>query len=258
MNANPSLGLPHALSGQVALVTGATSGLGRRFATVLAEAGAAVLVAGRREARLRQVTDEISSAGFKCVGMAVDVSQPCQFAEVLDRAEAAFGPITILVNNAAIPDAQRAHRMPLQLIDAVIDTNLRGPFALTCEIARRLIVKELPGRIINISSMGAYYYEGDGAALYSITKAAINRMTEVLAVEWVRYGINVNAIAPGAFMTEMMEGRIERVGNFTDSLPRKRIGDPTQLDTTLLYLALPASEFVTGTIVKVDDGQFPR
>jgi NAD(P)-dependent dehydrogenase (short-subunit alcohol dehydrogenase family) len=91
-----------------------------------------------------------------------------------------------------------------------------------------------------------------------VTKAAVNRMTEALAVEWVRYGINVNAIAPGAFMTEMMKGRIAPVGDFSDYLPRKRIGDPAQLDSTLLYLAAPASEFVTGTVVKVDDGQFPR
>jgi NAD(P)-dependent dehydrogenase (short-subunit alcohol dehydrogenase family) len=91
-----------------------------------------------------------------------------------------------------------------------------------------------------------------------VTKAAVNRMTEALAVEWVRYGINVNAIAPGAFETHLMEGRIARVGDFGDDLPRKRIGDPAQLDSTLLYLGAPASEFVTGTVVNVDDGQFPR
>jgi len=253
--------LPHTstdLSGQVALVTGATAGLGRRFAAVLADAGAAVVVAGRRLERLQQVADEITALGRRCAPVAMDVSRPAGLSEALDRAEQKFGTITILVNNAAIPDAQRAHRMSLELIDAVIDTNLRGPFVLTCEVARRLIAAKLPGRIINLSSMGAYHYQGDGAALYSVTKAAVNRMTEALAVEWVRYRINVNAIAPGAFMTEMMEGRIARVGDFTDDLPRKRIGDPAQLDSTLLYLAAPASEFVTGTIVKVDDGQFPR
>ena len=253
--------LPHAstdLSGQVALVTGASAGLGNRFARVLADAGADVVVAGRRLERLQQVADEISEAGGRCTPVAMDVTQSAGLSDALDRAEQAFGTITILVNNAAIPDAQRAHRMSLELIDAVIDTNLRGPFVLTCEVARRLIAAKLPGRIINLSSMGAYHYQGDGAALYSVTKAAVNRMTEALAVEWVRYGINVNAIAPGAFMTEMMEGRIARVGDFTNDLPRRRIGDPAQLDSTLLYLAAPASEFVTGTIVKVDDGQFPR
>ncbi len=261
VNSPKTFPLPHAstdLRGQVALVTGATAGLGRRFATVLAHAGAAVVLAGRRLERLQQVAAEITEGGDRCAPVAMDVSRPAGLGDVLDRAEQAFGTITILVNNAAIPDAQRAHRMSLELIDAVIDTNLRGPFVLTCEVARRLIAAGLPGRIINLSSMGAYHYQGDGAALYSVTKAAVNRMTEALAVEWVRYGINVNAIAPGAFMTEMMEGRIARVGDFTNDLPRKRIGDPAQLDSTLLYLAAPASEFVTGTIVKVDDGQFPR
>jgi NAD(P)-dependent dehydrogenase (short-subunit alcohol dehydrogenase family) len=253
--------LPNAstdLSGQVALVTGATAGLGRRFAAVLADAGAAVVVAGRRLERLQHVADEIGERGRRCAQVAMDVSRPAGLRDAVDRAEQAFGTVTILVNNAGIPDAQRAHRMSLELIDAVIDTNLRGPFVLTCEVARRLMAAGLPGRIINLSSMGAYHYEGDGAALYSVTKAAVNRMTEALAVEWVRYGINVNAIAPGAFMTEMMQGRIARVGEFTEDLPRKRMGDPAQLDSTLLYLAAPASEFVTGTVIKVDDGQFPR
>jgi NAD(P)-dependent dehydrogenase (short-subunit alcohol dehydrogenase family) len=129
---------------------------------------------------------------------------------------------------------------------------------LACEVARRLIAAGTPGRIVNISSMGAFHYAGNGAALYSITKAAVNRMTEALAVEWVRYGINVNGIAPGAFRSEMMDGMIERIGDFTEHLPRKRLGDPAQLDSTLLYLVAPSSEFVTGTIVKVDDGQETR
>jgi NAD(P)-dependent dehydrogenase (short-subunit alcohol dehydrogenase family) len=148
--------------------------------------------------------------------------------------------------------------MPVELVDAVLDTNLRGPYLFACEVARRLIAEERPGRIVNISSMGAYDYGGGGAALYSITKAAISRMTEVLAVEWVRYGINVNGIAPGAFSSEMMDGMIERIGDFTPMMPRKRMGDPAQLDSTLLYLVAPSSEMVTGTIVKVDDGQHPR
>ena len=99
---------------------------------------------------------------------------------------------------------------------------------------------------------------GTGAALYSITNASINRMTEVLAVEWARYGINVNAIAPGAFSSEMMDGMIERIGDFTQSTPRRRLGQPPQLDSTLLYLVAPASECVTGTVVRVDDGQGGR
>ncbi len=106
--------------------------------------------------------------------------------------------------------------------------------------------------------MGAFSYDGMGAALYSITKAAINRMTEALAVEWARYNINVNGIAPGAFSSEMMDGMVSRIGDFSPTLPRKRLGDPAQLDSTLLYLVAPSSEFVTGTVVKVDDGQQSR
>jgi NAD(P)-dependent dehydrogenase (short-subunit alcohol dehydrogenase family) len=106
--------------------------------------------------------------------------------------------------------------------------------------------------------MGAFSYAGGGAALYSITKAAIVRMTETLAVEWARFGINVNCIAPGAFRSEMMDGMLERVGDITKAFPRKRLGEPAQLDSTLLYLVSPESEGVTGTVIKVDDGQGSR
>jgi NAD(P)-dependent dehydrogenase (short-subunit alcohol dehydrogenase family) len=176
----------------------------------------------------------------------------------VDAAEEAFGTVTILVNNAGMPDAQRAHKMSVELIDQVISTNLRGPYILACEVARRLIDARKPGRIVNISSMGAFNYDGMGAALYSITKAAIHRMTEVLAVEWSKFNINVNCIAPGAFASEMMDGMVSRIGDFTPTLPRKRMGDPAQLDSSLLYLVAPSSEFVTGTVLKVDDGQQPR
>jgi NAD(P)-dependent dehydrogenase (short-subunit alcohol dehydrogenase family) len=176
----------------------------------------------------------------------------------LDQAEAAFGHVTILVNNAGIPDAERAHKMSVDLTGRVIDTNLRGPYILACEVARRLIAAGLPGRIINLSSMAAFHYAGIGAALYSTTKAAINGMTETLAVDWARYGINVNAIAPGAFKSEMMDEMIERTGDFYTSYPRQRLGDPAQLDSTLLYLVDSSSELVTGAVIKVDDGQAPR
>jgi NAD(P)-dependent dehydrogenase (short-subunit alcohol dehydrogenase family) len=253
--------LPHAstdLQGQVALVTGATSGLGRRFARTLAAAGAAVVPTGRRFERLESLCEEITAAGGRCAPVQLDVTDADQLVAAVDRAEAAFGTVTILINNAGIPDAQRAHKMPVALVDDVIGTNLRGPYILACEVARRLIDAGTPGRIVNISSMGAYQYDGMGAALYSITKAALNRMTETLAVEWARHHINVNGIAPGAFSSEMMDGMVARIGDFTEHLPRRRMGDPAQLDSTLLYLCAPASEFVTGTIVKVDDGQGPR
>ena len=148
--------------------------------------------------------------------------------------------------------------MSLELIDAVLDTNLRGPWLLVDEVARRLIAAEAPGRIVNIASMAAFNYSGMAAALYSISKTAIHRMTEVLAVEWARFHINVNCIAPGAFASEMMDGMLSRMGDITEQFPRKRLGDPAQLDSTLLYLVSPASEVVTGTTIKVDDGQGSR
>jgi NAD(P)-dependent dehydrogenase (short-subunit alcohol dehydrogenase family) len=246
------------LTGQVALVTGTTSGLGKRFAQVLAACGASVAVTGRREDRLRELADEINSQGGKAFPVRLDMTDSESIVAAVSAAEAALGTITILVNNAGIPDAQRAHKMSNQLIDDVFDTNLRGPYVMSCEIARRLIASGKPGRMVNISSVAAFHYSGGGAALYSITKAGIARMTEALAVEWARFNINVNCIAPGAFSSEMLDGMLERMGDISEHFPRKRIGQPAQMDSTLLYLVSPSSDCVTGTIIKVDDGQGPR
>ena len=246
------------LSGLVALVTGASSGLGRRFAALLAANGARVVATARRVDRLEELAEEIGTAGGSCLPLALDVTDAEQIASVAARAEAEVGPVQILVNNAGIPDAQYATRMPVELVDQVLDTNLRAPFLLSCEVARRLIDLQLPGRIVNISSVGGFHYAGGGAALYSISKAGVNRLTEALAVEWAKFDINVNAIAPGLFASEMSDGMIERMGDLTRVFPRERIGQPEHLDSTLLYLVSPASEMVTGTVVKVDDGQGPR
>lgn len=246
------------LGGQVALVTGTTSGLGQRFARVLARCGAKVALTGRRVERLGALAEEIRSEGGECVPLRLDMTDRSSIRSVVAETERAFGTITILVNNAGIPDAQRAHKMTDELVDAVFDTNLRGPWVLSCEVARRLIEARRPGRMVNVSSIGAFQYGGNGAALYSVTKAALARMTEALAVEWARFHINVNAIAPGAFSSEMMDGMLSRMGDFSQAFPRKRVCDPALLDSTLLYLVSPASEAVTGTVIKVDDGQGPR
>jgi len=246
------------LQGQVALITGTTSGLGKRFAQVLASCGAKVAITGRRVERLEALAEELRAAGATVEPIALDMRDNDSILACVEQAEAALGTITILVNNAGIPDAQRAHKMSNQLIDDVFDTNLRGPYVLSCEVARRLIAAELPGRMVNISSIGGFNYSGQGAALYSITKAGIVRMTEALAVEWARFNINVNAIAPGAFSSEMMDGMLERMGDISQHFPRKRICDPAQMDSTLLYFVSPASEAVTGTYIKIDDGQGPR
>lgn len=253
--------LPNAstdLTGQVALVTGASSGLGLRFARVLAASGAKVAIAARRVERLEALAREIKDAGGEALPVSLDVTDADQLVAAVEAAEKAFGTVTILVNNAGIPDAQRAHKMPLELIDRVIDVNLRAPYVLSCEVARRLMAAGKPGRIVNIASIAAFNYGGNGAALYSITKAGVVRMTEALAVEWARSNINVNAIAPGAFASEMMDGMLERMGDITQRFPRQRLCDPAQMDSTLLFLVGPASEAVTGTCIKIDDGQGPR
>ena len=253
--------LPNAstdLSGEVALVTGASSGLGVRFAKVLASQGAKVALAARRVERLETLAKEIRDAGGEAIAVAMDATDADQMIAAVAKAESELGTVTILVNNAGIPDAQRAHKMEIDLIDRVLDVNVRAPFVLSCEVARRLIAADKPGRIVNIASSAAYSYTGNGAALYSVSKAAVVRITETLAVEWARYNINVNAIAPGAFESEMMDGMLERMGDIAQYFPRKRIGNPAQLDSTLLYLVSSASDAVTGTCVRVDDGQGGR
>lgn len=256
-----SFPLPNAsidLSGQVALVTGASSGLGYRFAKVLAAQGAKVAIAARRVDKLEALAEEIRAAGGVALPIAMDATDADQLIAAVAKAEAELGTVTILINNAGIPDAQRAHKMSIELIDQVLDINVRAPFILACEVARRLIAAGKPGRIVNIASVAAFSYTGGGAALYSVSKAAVARSAEVLGVEWSRYNINVNAIAPGAFASEMMDGMLSRMGDITQRFPRQRIGDPAQLDSTLLYLVGPASDAVTGTVIRVDDGQGGR
>jgi NAD(P)-dependent dehydrogenase (short-subunit alcohol dehydrogenase family) len=256
MSAFPLPNNSHDLTGRVALVTGASSGLGVRFAEVLAACGASVVLCARRLDRLEALAQEIRARGGKALAVRLDMADADSLVAAVDAAEAAFGTVNVLVNNAGMPDAQRAHKMSVEFVDQVIGVNLRGPWLLACEVARRLIAAEQPGRIVNISSVAHYQYTGNGAALYATTKTAIARMTEALAMEWSPYFINVNAIAPGMFTSEMTDGMFARLGgNPAPHLPRKRVCEPAQLDSTLLYLVSPASECVTGAVIRVDDGQ---
>ena len=243
------------LSGRVALVTGASSGLGERFARVLAASGAKVVLCARRKERLDALAALI---GASALAVEMDATDAASLTHAVEAAEAAFGTVDILVNNAGIPDAQRAHKMSVELVDRVLGVNLRAPWLLSCEVARRLIAAKLPGRIVNISSTAHYGYSGGGAALYAVTKTAIARMTETLSVEWAGYAINVNAIAPGMFVTEMSDAMFERIGAQDQNVARLRIPEPALLDSTLLYLVGPASEAVTGAVIRVDDGQAAR
>lgn len=250
------------LAGEIAFVTGASSGLGRRFAETLAAAGARVAVAARRADRLDDLVRTIEARGGKAVAIALDVQDPAAIAPAVDKAEAALGgPVTILVNNAGIAEARSALSQSLEEVDRLLAVNVRAPFLLAQKVAGRLIEAGMKGRIINIASIGAFNYDGKiPCAMYVTTKGAVVRLTEALSVDWARKGINVNAIAPGFFRSEMSAPSIEAKGEsfFAERLPRKRVGEPHMLDTTLLYLASPASEGVTGTVVKVDDSQMPR
>jgi len=247
------------LSGQVALVTGASSGLGYRFAKVLASCGAEVALSARRVDKLESLANEIKADGGKCIVVPIDMVDRNSIRDAVKAVEEQLGTITTLINNAGIPDAQWAVKQSDELIDNVIDTNLTGPYFLSCEVARRLIDQGIPGRMVNISSMAGFSTSPNSAAvLYSTTKLAIVRMTESLAVEWARHNINVNAIAPGCFSSEMLDGMLERIGDISQSFPRKRICQPEQMDSTLLFLVSPSSECVTGTCIKIDDGQGSR
>lgn len=254
-------GLPIAstkLAGSVALVTGASSGFGERFARVLASQGAAVALCARRVDRLEALADQINANGGKAVAIAMDATDADALINAVETAERELGLVDILINNAGIPDAQRAHKMELELIDRVLGVNLRAPWILSCEVARRLLTAKKRGRIVNISSTAHYRYDGGGAALYATTKTALARMTETLSVEWAYANINVNAICPGMFVTEMTDGMFERIGDPRPMLARQRVPVPAQMDSTLLYLVGPSSECVTGAVIKVDDGQSAR
>jgi NAD(P)-dependent dehydrogenase (short-subunit alcohol dehydrogenase family) len=247
------------LSDQVALVTGASSGLGYRFAKVLAKCGAKVAISARRIDKLEALKQEIESDGGTCAVVPIDMSDRVTIREAVASVEEQLGTITTLVNNAGMPDAQWAVKQSDELIDTVMGTNLTGPYILSCEVARKLMQEKLPGRMVNIASMAAFHTTVQSAApLYSITKKALVRMTETLAVEWAGRNINVNAIAPGFFSSEMTDGMLERIGDITPTLNRKRIPTAEQMDSTLLFLLSPSSECVTGTCIKIDDGQMAR
>ncbi|MBT8766754.1 SDR family NAD(P)-dependent oxidoreductase [Metapseudomonas boanensis] len=258
LNAGVSLRVD--LSDRLALVTGAGSGLGRRFAIVLAMAGARVILCGRRRERLVQVAEEITAAGGQALVECLDLRNAAALPACIQEMTRTHGTIDILVNNAGIGRTGAALDTQLEEMDELFATNLRAPYILATEVARQLIASGRPGRIVNIASVGALHYSsGMGAAFYCSLKAAVIRMSEALSLEWAKHGINVNAIAPGLFETEMTEESLARFRErMVERLPRKRAGLPEQLDSTLLYLVSPASEFVTGICLRVDDAQYPR
>lgn len=244
------------LKGRVAFVTGATSGLGRHFAGVLAKAGAAVAISGRRAERLVEVRGEIEAGGGSCADIVLDVTDARQIAPALDRAEAALGAVDILVNNAGMSANGPVADITTADFDAVMSTNLRAPFLLAQDVGRRMIARGKGGRIINIASITAFRVL-PGSAPYCISKAGLAMMTQCMAREWARYDINVNAICPGFIETELNDAWFESDKGKAQirSFPKRRLQRPDDLDSTLLLLASDSSRAITGALFNVDEAQ---
>lgn len=248
---------PYDLTGRVALVTGATSGLGRHFAKVLSAAGAAVALAGRRIDRLNNVKAEIEAAGGKAAAIPLDVTDAQAIAPALDKAQAALGGVVdVLINNAGLSRFGLSLELTADDFDAVIATNLRAPFLLATEVARRMIAAKREGRIVNVASIGAVKVL-PGVTPYCTSKAGLTMLTQCLAREWVNKGINVNALCPGYVETELNDDwfRSEKGQKQIAGFPRKRLAKESDLDGMLLLLCSDAARTITGSLLTIDDGQ---
>jgi NAD(P)-dependent dehydrogenase (short-subunit alcohol dehydrogenase family) len=248
------------LSGKVAVVTGASSGLGRRFAKVLSEAGAAVALMARRTDRLESLVAEITAAGGRAVAIALDVSDAAAIGAALDKAEAALGPVSIMVNNAGVGGDGMALEMTTEVFDDTFAVNVRGVYFGAREAAKRMLASGVAARgearIVNIASI-AGFNQLPGLTVYCASKAAVVSLTKGLAREWARSGVAVNGICPGYIETEInadwfkTEGGEKQIKGF----PRRRLMDENVLDESLLMLAGPTARFITGTLITIDDGQ---
>jgi NAD(P)-dependent dehydrogenase (short-subunit alcohol dehydrogenase family) len=243
------------LSGKVALVTGASSGLGVHFARTLAEAGASVAVAARRADRLASLQAELQQGGARALAVDLDVQSAESIAAAFDKVEAVLGPVDILVNNAGISIVKPALDMPEADWDSVVDTNLRGAWLMAQTAGKRWVAAKRPGSIVNIASILGLRTIGQ-VAPYNASKAGLIHLTRALAMEWARYQIRVNAICPGYIETEMNGDFWKTPGGqrLIDRIPQRRIGQPEHLDGALLLLASEAGAFMTGSIITVDGG----
>ena len=248
------------LDGKTALVTGASSGLGARFARVLADNGAQVVLASRRVDRLKELRAEIEATGGQAHVVALDVTDPASIRAAVEKAENDAGPIDILVNNSGVSTTQRLVDVTPEDYDFVFDTNTRGAFFVAQEVGRRMIARAGVGparqaRIVNIASMAALRVLAQ-IGVYCMSKAAVVQMTKAMALEWGRYNVNVNAICPGYIETEInaQHWQTEAGQKLIRMLPRRRVGKPEDLDGVLLLLASDRSSFVNGAVIAADDG----
>jgi NAD(P)-dependent dehydrogenase (short-subunit alcohol dehydrogenase family) len=244
------------LTGRVALVTGASSGLGTQFAKALAENGAVVALVARRADRLKALKDEIEGKGGKTVAIEADVTDRGAMVRAFDGAEKAFGTVTILVNNAGIAHGGRAVEVTPEEWHKVVSTNLDAVFFWAQEAARRMLAAKKQGAIVNIASVLGLSVS-KGAVAYAAAKAGVVQVTKALAVELAFKGVRVNAIAPGWFVTEMNNDYLagEAGTAIKREIPMGRFGNPGDLDGALLLLTSGAGSYITGATIVVDGGQ---
>ena len=248
------------LKQRVAVVTGASSGLGLHFARILAAAGASVALMARRADRLQTAVAEIEAAGGTARAFSLDVADAKAIGPALDAAQAALGPISIMINNAGVGGEGAALDIPVEVWDDTFAVNVRGVFFGAREAARRMIDNGEAGaghaRILNIASIGAHTVL-PGLAAYCASKAAVTQMTRVLAREWARQDIAVNALCPGYIETELNAHWFAAEGGQRQlrGWPRRRLMDAADLDQALLMLVGPGARHITGSIITLDDGQ---
>jgi 3-oxoacyl-[acyl-carrier protein] reductase len=244
------------LAGKVALVTGASSGLGVRFAEVLAANGAAVALVARRADRLAALKARIEQAGGRAEAIEADVRDRNAMSAAFDAAEKAFGTVTVLINNAGVSHANRAVELPAEEWQRVISTNLDAVFFWAQEGARRMLAAGKGGAIVNIASVLGLTPD-KGIVAYAAAKAGVVQLTKALALELAFKGIRVNAIAPGWIKTEINENYLShgRGAAMKQKIPMGRFGEVADLDGPLLLLASDAARFMTGATIVADGGQ---
>jgi 3-oxoacyl-[acyl-carrier protein] reductase len=244
------------LSGRVGLVTGASGGLGLRFAEVLAANGAAVALIARRKERIVALEKKIAAAGARALAIEADVLDAAAMRRAFDAAEAAFGTVTVLVNNAGVGHSTRALELPEEEWRRVISTNLDAVFLWSQEAARRMLAAGKPGAIVNIASVLGFG-ASKGVIAYATAKAGVVQMTKALGLELAFKGVRVNAIAPGWFVTEINRDYLatDEGKKLTRDIPVGRFGRDGDLDGALLLLASDAGRFIAGATIVVDGGQ---
>lgn len=241
------------VSGKTALITGASSGFGAHFAKVLSEHGAKVVVAARRTERLKALVKEITSSGGEALAVTLDVTNPESIKAAFDAAEARFGVVDILSNNAGVADAKMAVDIEEDSWDFVLDTNLKGVWMVAQEAGRRMIAADKAGSIVNTASILGLRAAISHAS-YATSKAGVVHLTRVLALEWGRKNIRVNALCPGYIITEMNDDYFssEKGKAYIASTPARRNGKLNELSAPFMLLASDAGSFVNGVALPVD------